>query len=262
MLKDHKLTPDDPEQDGNKDGFVRHTIGVIVTFLPGAALLLLAIGFGVGDDSARVIWITLAVCLAGSIMLASTSKVAYAYLLAFAPAPLMYLAAMLSSLPDTHKWTEDVLLDDGTTIQVKRKVKLKANGSEELDATISFAGDLEDLPPWRAPLMAIVLYQDKAQKEWVVVATMNFCSVWERNGKPQPPYWEYRLGPQGWRQVPLSEVSLGRRANLLHDTVKNIDGRHITVGDRNQLDRPKESLENMTYGSRKEWIVSNERYRC
>lgn len=262
MLKDYKMTPDEPEDNGEGKKLALHTSGVILAFLPGAALLLLTIAFGLGKEDARIIWITLAVCLISSISLASAAKFDLAYLVAIAPLPVMFLVAMISSMPSTRKWTEDVLLDDGKVVQIKRKVKLSANGSEELDASLSFTGELEELPTWRAPLMAIVLYRDKGKNEWVLVATANFCSTWEKYGKPQPPYWEYRLMPTGWRLVPLSEISLGRHANLLHDNIKKIDKRHITVDDRKRLDHPDEPLEGMSSGSRKEWIVSSERYSC
>jgi hypothetical protein len=126
-------------------------------------------------------------------------------------------------LGETRSWTEDVQLDDGSVITIKRHVKFATSNSwagdvpraEERRGTLSFTGTLSALPTWDVPLTPMVLYQDAAAKEWVIVARTNRCEVWRARGKPFPPYWEYYLAEGGWRQRPLSEASKGRPANLL-----------------------------------------------
>ena len=140
-------------------------------------------------------------------------------------------------LAERRSWTEDVELDDGSVIVIKRYVKFEtsnswagdAPGSKDRRATLRFTGALSDLPTWDVPLTPMVLYQDVSTKEWVIVARTNNCDVWVARGKPFPPYWEYRLVAGQWRQTPLSEASKGRTANLLIQyRLENLPP-HITV---------------------------------
>ena len=143
--------------------------------------------------------------------------------------------------PTTRHWTEDVLLDDGSTVVVERSVAFNetsawgggAYNAVETEATLAFTGDLAGLPVWSAPLMALLLYRDQTRGgQWVIVATTTSCQVWNLRGEPPSMYWEYRLGPQGWQEVMLSPTSIGRKANLLHRYQQKLGTRHITAADR------------------------------
>lgn len=124
-----------------------------------------------------------------------------------------------------YEWTEDVDLGDGRTIEIEREVKFKFSlpggggtaTQEETYAAIRFTGSLRKLPPWREPLTALVLYQDRGSGEWVVVAGTASCDAWERGGKPKPPYWEFRLRDNAWQEVALSTVSTDRKSNLFFE---------------------------------------------
>lgn len=113
---------------------------------------------------------------------------------------IMTLIFMSGCSTRHYEWTEDVDLGDGRTIQIEREVtfnfSLPGSGgtavAEETNAAIRFSGQLRKLPVWQQPLRALELYQD-LNDEWVVVATTTSCDVWERRGKPAPPYWEFRL---------------------------------------------------------------------
>lgn len=142
--------------------------------------------------------------------------------------------------PTHRSWTEDVLLEDGSSIVVKRSVTINESNSwsgdaynvTELEATIAFTGELKGLPVWSVPLRALVLYRDAAaQGQWVVVATTTTCDVWTARGEPRPPYWEFRLREAGWQETPLSESSLGRPTNL-YLRYNILKARHVTVADR------------------------------
>jgi hypothetical protein len=140
-------------------------------------------------------------------------------------------------------WTEDVQLDDGSSIRLRRTAKLNITNSwagdaynaVEVEATLVFMGELSGLPLWSAPRIALVLYRDRDTGEWTLVTTTTSCEIWERNGKPKPPYWEYRLKAEGWVGVPLSSASIGRPANLLHIYDRQLPGNHITEVERQQL---------------------------
>ncbi len=143
-----------------------------------------------------------------------------------------------------RKWTEDVLLDDGKIIQVNRTVTFHesrswsgdAYNAVESDASLAFTGQLSQLPPWKDRMMALVLYNDKATGEWVIVTTATSCLLWRWRSKPRPMYWEFRLDKDGWREVPLSPGSIGRPANLLHRYQSKLPSDHITVEDRRRLE--------------------------
>lgn len=143
--------------------------------------------------------------------------------------------------PQTREWTEDVLLSPGRIIQVKRTVAFDETNSlsrdaynaVEREATISFTGDLAHLPTWRAPLRAMALYHDNMTNDWVIVAVTSSCTWWRERGKPKPPYFEFRSPGSEWREVPLSQASIGRSSNLLRLYPKNRI--HVTVDDRLRL---------------------------
>ncbi len=141
------------------------------------------------------------------------------------------------------EWTEDVTLDDGFTLVVKRMVKFKESNSWSGDAynsteqasTMNFTGTLASLPPWDVPLEPMVLYRDATKNgQWVIVATTTTCDVWNRRGEPRPPYWEFRLGARGWQEVPLSQSSYDRPTNLYLNYTRLdelYDSHHVPTGE-------------------------------
>ncbi|HMN45977.1 MAG TPA: hypothetical protein PKE27_15475 [Povalibacter sp.] len=154
------------------------------------------------------------------------------------------LYACGSPKPETREWTEDVLLSPDRVIQVRRTVVFDESNSlagdaynaVEREATLSFTGDLAHLPVWKQPLMALVLYQDPSTREWIVVATTTSCDVWRSRGKPEPPYWEFRLADGGWQEMPLSDSSIGHPVNLLHRYQRRSEKNHVTISDRGRLE--------------------------
>jgi len=141
-----------------------------------------------------------------------------------------------------REWTEDVLLDNGTTIVVKRSVTFNETTpvsggtyvAEETEAVIEFTGALEKLPPWSQPLMALAMYQDNSTNEWVIVGSTTSCDVWRRRGKPKPSYWEFRFRNGVWREEHLSTASIGRKSNLLFEN-RHLELRHVTTDDKKRL---------------------------
>lgn len=145
--------------------------------------------------------------------------------------------------PKQYTWTEDVALD-ASIIRVRRVVAVKETNSWSGDAysavetlsKIEFTGELASLPAWSKALRPIVLYQDPATSEWVVVASTSSCDHWFAAGKPKPPYWEYRLQADHWNPVALSDASLGRKANLAQAYKSAAAAGHVTPELRTQLD--------------------------
>lgn len=164
--------------------------------------------------------------------------------------------------PVERSWTEDVLLDDGSTLLVKRYVAFKetnawpsggAYNAVETASVIRFTGQLASMPPWNQPLMALVLYQDA--DEWVVVATTTSCEVWRQRKKPKPPYWEFRFGKGMWREVSLSQKSIGRPANLFSSYHPQLTTAHITAGERRRLEADIKPFESMSLTEKKYRVI-------
>jgi hypothetical protein len=162
--------------------------------------------------------------------------------------------------PTERRWTEDVVLDDGSTIVVKRTVKFNetdalgggAHNTIEQEATIAFTGNLAGLPNWSAALVAMVLYRDATRGgQWVIVATTTTCDIWSARGEPRPPYWEFRLGPEGWQEVPLSPTSIDRPTNL-YKGYNSLETSHVTEDDRKLYDRYA-SPEYLTVQAKAKW---------
>jgi hypothetical protein len=137
-----------------------------------------------------------------------------------------------------HTWTEDVQLDDGAVIVIERQVELMTTGAlgggagNAVETRSVLAIRDKPVPAWEVPLMPLVLYQDAAAKEWVIVATSHSCETWHRRGSPPGMYWEFRSNGSWWRPVPLSESSIGRKSNLLFlYAVKDLP-QHITVAEK------------------------------
>ena len=137
----------------------------------------------------------------------------------------------------TRDWSESVPLSDGRTITIDRHVEFESSNSlagdaysvKEKTSTIAFRDDLVLLSPWTFPLRPLVLYEDHDSSEWVVVATTTNCEVWDVRGRPQPPYWEFRLKGSRWIEVMVSETSLGRRTNLFIGYDPGLPAKHITI---------------------------------
>jgi hypothetical protein len=155
------------------------------------------------------------------------------------PIALVVVAAGCEQLTGhaVRDWSEDVALDDGRTVLIERHVEFDSSNSlagdayssREAKSRITFRGDLGNLPPWEVPLIALVLYQDAATSEWVVVATTSNCDTWRAWHEPQPKYWAFRLRGSAWVESPVSESSFGRSTNLFIGYEPRLSTSHITI---------------------------------
>ena len=149
-----------------------------------------------------------------------------------------------------RRWTEDVKLDDGSIIKIERMVSFSESDAlgggvynlVESDASLKFSGDLASLPVWRFPWKALVLYRNDDPGRWTIVATTTSCEVWLRNGRPIPMYWQFELFEDGWREVPLSKSSIGKKTNLFFDYESKNVPKHLSVpGKQFSFSNPRTS---------------------
>lgn len=142
---------------------------------------------------------------------------------------------------ETRAWTEDVLLEDGTQVQVERSVRFTEHNSLSgdaygtLDEQATLTIHLHDrlLPAWDVPLVPLLLFKEHVD-EWVIVARSADCETWYQRGRPKPPYWEFRLRHGEWIEVPLSLRSLGRRANLFSE-YRGPTQSHVSLQDKESI---------------------------
>jgi hypothetical protein len=144
-----------------------------------------------------------------------------------------------------REWREEVILPDGATIVVERKVTYEESNSLSGDAyglqvkssTLAFSGKLAALPVWSALLDPMVLYRDATQAgQWVIVAKTSECDVWSQRGEPQPPYFEFRLVDKNWQEAPLSPTSIDQPANLLLN-YQRLEDSKVTASMSQSMDR-------------------------
>jgi hypothetical protein len=141
----------------------------------------------------------------------------------------------------TVKWTEEVRLEDGSTMNLKRMAKVRKAGSvyaagpvyTDKEARIIFMGPHESLPDWRFPRRALVIYRDDATNEWAIVASSTSYDVIVKRGIPSI-YWEYRTAGDSWKEVPLSNASAGKKLNL-YTSYPSMTKRHISARETAQL---------------------------
>jgi hypothetical protein len=161
-------------------------------------------------------------------------------------------------------WDEDVLLDDGMQVRVKRHVVFTdwnslaqdSYGAVETESTLQLAGEFASVPVWSAPLIPLLLYRGDEKQEWVIVATIGSCDGWRERGKPNPPYLEYRFEGSAWRQTALSPESIGKNTNIFFNYHAGIPADPMTIGLKQQ------DMADPTVGKRFVRILSSARPSC
>lgn len=122
------------------------------------------------------------------------------------------------------KWNEEVELQSGEVIVIKRTAKFSGNwiaggggGSFNKGMTIEFSKPKKPDNPtmWSGLYVPMVLDRDPETNEWFILATFFHCDSWYDLGRPKLPYTEYHFRNGKWVQLPLNEKWLRREANLL-----------------------------------------------
>lgn len=136
------------------------------------------------------------------------------------------LVGMLTACGEVNlKWSEEVQLNDGQVIVIKRTAKGEKQGEiggpggwkeKEMSITLEKGGEGMQFPIWQTAYVPILLDYQAAEKTWSVVATFYYCGGWYNLGRPKLPYVQYQSKDGGpWTVVPLEERFIGRKTNLL-----------------------------------------------
>lgn len=142
-------------------------------------------------------------------------------------------------------WTEDVALQDGTLLVVKRGAQGKklgeiggSGGWETTQMTLEIESPkvATNPPIWSERWVPMLLDYDAPAKEWFVVATFYTCTDWYDLGRPKLPYIAYRTNGGHWEQVPLNPELFGRKANLLTGPRSGGEPKRVTIEDKTLRD--------------------------
>lgn len=136
------------------------------------------------------------------------------------------LIGMLTACGEVNlKWSEEVQLNDGQFIVIKRTAKGEKQGElggpggweeKEMTITLEKAGEGTQFPIWQTAYVPILLDYQVAEKTWSVVATFYYCEGWYNLNRPKLPYVEHQSKDGGpWVVVPVEERLIGRKTNLL-----------------------------------------------
>lgn len=138
-------------------------------------------------------------------------------------------------------WREDVQLEDGRMLLVKRTAQGKKLGEiggpggwevAKMTLEIEAPESLARPPRWAEQLVPMVFDYDPSAREWYVVATFYMCKDWYRLGRPNLPYVQYRVNNGRWEQIALRPSLVGKRANLLTGVRSGGEPRRVTLDEK------------------------------
>jgi hypothetical protein len=137
--------------------------------------------------------------------------------------PLFLLCVLLTACaPDVDgAWREEVVLKDGRVITVSRQVtweEIQPWGQAKSYAIkkASLSLPVPRAPEWRSSRENVVLVDfDEPRREYVVITTPATCGSYAAAGRPEPPYFEYRLREGRWQRVTFSRELASSYPNVL-----------------------------------------------
>jgi hypothetical protein len=121
-------------------------------------------------------------------------------------------------------WKEEVRLQNGDLIVVKRSAKTRAFGeiggpggweNEGMTVEVVQPVNPNNPPLWNGKFVPLLFDRDAENSEWFIVATFVSCQSWYDLGRPKLPYTEFRLKKGTWVQQSLSPALIGRKGNML-----------------------------------------------
>jgi hypothetical protein len=165
---------------------------------------------------------------------------------------LLALVLISSCGAKEFSWKEEVRLQDGEVVTVKRTIRFKkyqppggGGGSDTPESTLEVIAPRLPGNPGRwshPPLLPMIFDRDPDNQEWFIVATFYMCTAWYDLGRPKLPYAEFRYRGGQWLRQPLSEKLIGREANLLVPNQADVDRDHTLASKRGLMTDPATSL--------------------
>lgn len=141
-------------------------------------------------------------------------------------------------------WSEEVRLNDGTQVLVKRRAIGNAFGRSkthpegwlpsEYTIEVSTVASFSTSSVWRSSLRPVLLDRDSTSNGWYLLAEPIDCARWYTMGKPSPPYLMYVGGAGGWVEERVDAKLVGKPANLLVSPRFTGEDMHVSASARQQ----------------------------
>jgi len=141
---------------------------------------------------------------------------------------------------ERKSWTEEVVLADGSTIEVKRRLVLKKTYYELFQAGLKPAFQQLRLPDGvtfetEDRLILLHLARGDAPVQWSVVTAPSLCATYDKFKRPSPAYIQFDYDGNGWNYRPVAPKHLGTSVNLLVSDKGVGDGAHIAAAGKPEL---------------------------
>jgi hypothetical protein len=160
---------------------------------------------------------------------------------------LIALQILLSSCSSTKQieWKEEVLLQTGEAIIVKRVIQMQEDfelsqgrnwvpREQKLNIKHPLLNNGQEAI-WALDAVPIILDYDIQRKQFFIVATIALCEQDRALGRPRPPYLLFEFSGGEWRQVELRPVLEGKTANLLITNYLKVDGRTVIEKQKREI---------------------------
>jgi hypothetical protein len=144
------------------------------------------------------------------------------------------------------KWSEEVQLEDGQVIVVKRTAQGKQLGElggpggwEQKAMSVEFSPSAtgKNPPVWNTAYVPILIDHQTPEETWSIVATFYTCQGWHDLGRPALPYVEYQSNQGGpWEIAPLEPRLIGRPTNMLANVSSKRQPSFISLQEKKKRD--------------------------
>lgn len=138
--------------------------------------------------------------------------------------PLLVALTTACASPDRTVWQEEVRLSDGRTLLIEREVtwwsthplgEAKSYGVSGTTLRPVKDGSQPAFPEWHSSEEATLLLDvDAASGSFLLVTSPDSCERYRAGGRPDPPYFEYRVEGDHWARVPFDSALVGRGTNM------------------------------------------------
>lgn len=137
-------------------------------------------------------------------------------------------------------WTEEVVLADGSKIEVARRLTLEKTYYELFQAGLKPTFQRLRLPDGvtfetEDQLILLHLERGDAPVRWSLVTAPSLCPTYDKFKRPEPAYIQFDYDGNGWSYRPVERKHFGKTVNLLVSDTGIESGAHVLVTDKPDL---------------------------
>jgi len=117
-------------------------------------------------------------------------------------------------------WTEEVILADGSTIEVARRLTLEKTYYELFQAGLKPTFQRLRLPDGvtfetEERLILLHLERGDAPVRWSLITAPSLCATYDKFNRPEPGYVQFDFDGNGWTYRTVEPKHFGKTVNLL-----------------------------------------------